>query len=140
MHIEIKMLDFVTRFISPYIQDVNLALGVEFSIPGASLMFLFGFLVPYYTFKIYKSTIVPKELSHLPRVPIAAALKSLMTPGGFISENKVLEKALERWCAENGREKDSWRDMYLIWLYGISSNERQFGPNCMTTSLTESHI
>ncbi|KAL7753724.1 hypothetical protein RI367_000655 [Sorochytrium milnesiophthora] len=75
-------------------------------------------LVPYVAYKVYKATVVPRELAHLPRVPITSTLKALFTPNGFIAENQVLAKGATEWCLAHGKDKDAWRDMYLIWLFG----------------------
>ncbi|KAJ1510753.1 cytochrome P450-dit2 [Coelomomyces lativittatus] len=73
----------------------------------------------YLIYKVYKSTIVPKELSSLPRVPILATLKAqLLTKGGFINETSVITNAVSEWCIAHGKDKDAWKDMYLIWLFG----------------------
>ncbi|KAI9164593.1 hypothetical protein H9P43_008452 [Blastocladiella emersonii ATCC 22665] len=75
-------------------------------------------VVPYLAFRLYKSTIVPPELAHLPRVPIWDSMRALFTPGGYIAEAAVQGEAASKWCVANGLDKDAWRDMYLIWLFG----------------------
>ncbi|KAJ3366757.1 cytochrome P450-dit2 [Allomyces javanicus] len=85
---------------------------------GPALLTLLALVVPYFAYKIYKSTAVPPALAHLPRIPISATLKSVLTPGGFINENKVQVEAVQKYCVEHGMDKDAWRDMHLIWLFG----------------------
>ncbi|KAL7754517.1 hypothetical protein RI367_000502 [Sorochytrium milnesiophthora] len=76
--------------------------------------------VLYVARRVRKSTRVPKELAHLPRIPISAMFRSLFTKGGgFIGRQEMLHKACDDWCNRHGiQQKGSRRQMNLVWLFG----------------------
>ncbi|KAL7752361.1 hypothetical protein RI367_002407 [Sorochytrium milnesiophthora] len=79
-----------------------------------------GMSLAYLLSGVYMAFRVPKQLSRLPRIPLAVMFRALFTKSnGFVNDHEAWHKASDEWCERNGiNYTKPRRQMMMQWLLG----------------------